>query len=154
MKKLLLASAAVIVLASCSKKQEETGAITTEETTMTNPDTTTTTVVTPVDSATAVTEATTATTADQTNTTKSTTGEVYKYTSDDSKTNFSVIYDAEKGTAAVKNETTGKTYDMKNAVSGSGAKFEDKDGNFFWTHQGEFTFGKGEKDLIKGKEVK
>lgn len=41
---------------------------------------------------------------DQTKTTKTTTGEVYKYTSDDSKTNFSVIYDAEKGTAAVKNE--------------------------------------------------
>lgn len=33
-------------------------------------------------------------------------------------------------------------------------KVETEDGNFFWTHQGEFTFGKGEKDLIKGKEVK
>lgn len=153
MKKIVFAAALALVAVSCNKK-EETGAITTQETSTSTPETSTTTTVTPVDSATAVTETTTASTTDKTTTTKTTTGEVIKYKSEDGKTTFSVIFDAEKGTAAVKNESSGKTYDMKSAVSGSGSKYQDKDGNFFWTHQGEFTFGKGDKDEIKGKEVK
>ena len=44
------------------------------------------------------------------------------------KTKFSAIFDADNGTAAVKNETTGKTYDMKSTPSADGAKYTDKDG--------------------------
>lgn len=152
-KKLFFAAALALVAMSCSKKNE-TGSITTEETTTSNPETTINTTVTPVDSATSLKETQSVTTADQTTTTKTTTGEVYHYISNDGKTKFSAIYDPEKGTAAVKNETTGQTYDMKSVVSGSGSKFEDADKNFWWTHQGEFNFGKGDKDLILGKEVK
>ena len=151
-KKLFFAAAIALVAVSCSKKEE--GAITTSETETTNPETTVTTTTTPVDSATSVTSTEKVTIADQVTTTKTTTGKVYKFVSNDGKTTFSAIYNNDEGTAAVKNETTGKTYDMKSAVSGSGAKFEDKDGNFFWTHQGEFEFGKGEKTEISGKEVK
>lgn len=154
MKKMFFAAAIALVAMSCNKKTEEAGSITTQETTTSNPETTTSTTVTPVDSATAVTSTTTATTADKTTTTKTTTGEVYHYVSNDGKTKFEAIYDADKGTAAVKNVTTGKTYDMKNVPSGSGSKYQDKDGNFFWTHQGGFDFGKGDKTEISGKEVK
>lgn len=79
--------------------------------------------------------------------------ETIKYVSNDNKTNFTVTYNAGAGTALVKNETTGKTYDMKRAVSGSGAKYEDANGNFFWEHQGEFNFGNGDKTEIQGKPV-
>lgn len=152
-KRILFATAFAVAAVSCTKK-EDTGTITTQETTTSHPETTTSTTVTPVDSATAVISTSKSTTAAQTTTTKTTTGEVFNYVSDDAKTKFSAIYDADKGTAAVKNETTGQTYDMKSAVSGSGSKYADKDGYFFWTHQGEFTFGKGDKDLIHGKKVK
>lgn len=153
-KRILFATAFAVAAVSCTKK-EDTGTITTQETTTSHPETTTSTTVTPVDSATAVISTSkSTTTAEQTTTTKTTTGEVFNYVSDDAKTKFSAIYDADKGTAAVKNETTGQTYDMKSAVSGSGSKYADKDGYFFWTHQGEFTFGKGDKDLIHGKKVK
>lgn len=150
MKKLLFAASFALIAISCEKKQE-TGTITTQNTEITNPETTTTTTVTPVDSTTAIAQTEKVTTADKTVTTKTTTGEVYHYISNDRKTEFSVIFDAEKGTAAVKNETTGKTYDMKTTVSASGAKYQDKDGNFFWEHQGEFIFGKGDQDLVQGK---
>ena len=150
MKKLLFAASFALIATACEKKQE-TGTITTQNTEIANPETTTTTTVTPVDSATAIAHTDKVTTADKTVTTKNTTGEVYHYISNDKKTEFSVIYDAEKGTAAVKNETTGKTYDMKTVVSASGAKYQDKDGNYFWEHQGGFVFGKGNQDLIEGK---
>lgn len=153
MKKLVFAAAIAIVAVSCDKKKEE-GSITTQETTTSTPETSTTTTVAPVDSATAVSETTTSTTTDHTTTTKTTTGEVYNYVSDDGKTKFEAIYDADQGIAAVKNVTTGKTYNMKNVPSGSGSKYQDKVGHFFWTHQGEFTFGRGDKDEIKGKEAK
>lgn len=152
-RKLFFSAALALVAMSCSKKNE-TGSITTEETTTSNPETTINTTVTPIDSATSLKETQSVTTADQTTTTKTTTGEVYRYISNDGKTKFSAIYDPEKGTVALKNETTGQTYDMKSVVSGSGSKYEDADKNFWWTHQGEFNFGKGDKDLILGKEVK
>lgn len=152
MKKQFLFAALIAAAAVSCNKKEETGAITTQETTTATPETTTTTTVTPVDSTTAVAQTQTATTQDKTTTTKTTTGEVETFVSNDGKTTFSVIFDNENQTAAVKNETTGKTYDMKSVTSGSGAKFADKDGNFFWEHQGEFTFGKGDKDEIEGKK--
>lgn len=153
MKKFIMASAIVLAVASCEKKND-TGSITTEQTTTTTPESSTNTTVTPVDSATAVKQTTTATTKDKTTTSKTTTGTVYNYLSDDGKTKFSAIFDADKGTAAVKNETTGKTYDMKSVVSADGAKYADKDGNFFWTHKDEFSFGKNEDTTIYGKKVK
>lgn len=153
MKKMLFAAALVLATVSCDKKKEETGSITTQDT-RTGVETATTTEVTSLDSATSVQQTNTATTTEKTTTTTTTTGEVTYYESHDGKTTFSAIYDADKGTAAVKNETSGKKYDMKIVPSGSGSKYQDKDGNFFWTHQGEFTIGKGDKDEIKGKEVK
>ena len=151
--KLFISALVAVSMMSCSKKND-TGSITTQETKTTNPETTTTTTVTPVDSTTAIKESTTTQTADKTTTTKTTTGEVYHYESNDGKTKFSAIFDADKGTAAVKNETTGTSYDMKSAVSADGAKYQDKDGNFFWTHKKEFDFGKGDNITISGKEVK
>ncbi len=76
------------------------------------------------------------------------------FISKDGKTKFSAIYDADKGTVVVKNETTGKTYNMTNAKSADGARFEDKDGNSFWTHQNEFYFGTNDKITIEGTEIK
>ncbi len=150
MKKMLFAASFALIAIACEKKQE-TGSITTQSTEIANPVTTTTTTITPIDSAAVIAQTEKVTTADKTVTTKTTTGEVYHYISNDKKTEFSVIYDSENGRAAVKNETTGKTYDMKNVVSGSGAKYQDKDGNYFWEHQGGFVFGKGDNDLIEGK---
>lgn len=152
MKKFILASAVVLTVVSCNKKEE--GSITTQETTTTNPETSTSTTVTPIDSTTAVKETTTATSKEQTTTTKTTTGEVYHYVSHDGKTKFSAIYDADKGTAAIKNETSGKTYEMKNVPSGSGAKYADSEGYYFWEHQGEFYFGKDDQELVTGVKSK
>ncbi|AZI21012.1 MliC family protein [Chryseobacterium taklimakanense] len=125
-RKLFFAAALALVAMSCSKKNE-TGSITTEETTTSNPETTINTTVTPIDSATSLKETQSVTTADQTTTTKTTTGEVYRYISNDGKTKFRAIYEPEKGTVVLKNETTGQTYNMKSVVSGSGSKYEDAD---------------------------
>lgn len=83
-----------------------------------------------------------------------TNGEIFHYISNDGKTKFSATAEKADGTITVRNETTGKTYTMKSVPSGSGSKSEDIDGNYFWTHQGNFYFGKGDTTLIEGKAVR
>ena len=73
------------------------------------------------------------------------------YISNDGKTTFSVDFDSKNGTAVVKNETDGKSYTMKQTESASGEKFVDADGYYFIGHQGDFYFGKDDKDIVTGK---
>ncbi|AZI32181.1 MliC family protein [Kaistella carnis] len=73
------------------------------------------------------------------------------YVSNDGKTTFTLTPDTGNGTVVVKNETDGKTYNMKQEVSGSGEKYVDENGYYFIGHQGEFYFGKDGKDLVTGK---
>lgn len=80
--------------------------------------------------------------------------ETIAYLSEDGKTEFSVVYDADRGLASVTNVTTGETYQMKNVVSASGAKFQDDNGYYFWSSKDGFLFGKDDKDLVKGQEKK
>lgn len=77
-----------------------------------------------------------------------------QYISTDGKTKFLVTYTPDTSAALVVNQTTGESYNMRPAVTASGSRLEDEKGNYFVTHQGNFYFGKDEKDLIKGKEVK
>lgn len=129
MKKVFLAAFAIALVAvSCEKKEEVT--------------TTETTIVTPVDSTASPVEQTTTTTVVET---------PVKYESNDGKTTFSVVFDAEAGTAVVTNETTGKVYNMKSVVTASGSRYEDADKNFFQEHQGGFQFGQGETTQVEGK---
>ena len=72
------------------------------------------------------------------------------YISKDGKTTFSVEFDSTNGTAVVKNETDGKSYKMKQTESASGEKFVDEDGYYFTGHQGDFYFGKDDKDIVTG----
>lgn len=153
MKKLFVASAIVLLVASCTKKNEEITASTTtvvpsDNTTATNPpmldsssrsESNATTSVSTTPSPTAAT----ASTEKHTN-----------YTSEDGKTKFSVRYDEAHATAMVKNETTGKSYEMKSVMSADGSKYADKDGNYFWTSKEGFLFGHGETIDIRGKEIK
>lgn len=75
---------------------------------------------------------------------------VTSYASNDGKTVFTLSTNGEQAT--LKNETTGQEYQMKSAMSASGAKYEDAEGRFFWTHQRTFSFGKGEDNEIEGVE--
>lgn len=132
MKKAFLAAFAIALVAvSCEKKEETVTETTVEETTP----------VTTVDTTSVATTEPTAAVATNT----------IKYESTDGKTTFNVVYDANAGTAVVTNETTGTVYNMKSAVSGSGARYEDADKNFFQEHQGGFQFGQGETTQVEGK---
>ncbi|QOR73173.1 MliC family protein [Cruoricaptor ignavus] len=123
MKNFIMALAAAVALASCAKKESES--MTTE------------TGSAPVTE----TQAAPAATYEM------------AYQSEDGRTRFHAVYNPDQGTARVTNEAEGKTYEMQTAQSASGAKFTDKEGYFFWTHQGEFEFGKGEETLVKGREI-
>ena len=79
------------------------------------------------------------------------TGNTFNYVSTDGKTNFTLTHDAANGNVVVKNETDGKTYNMKETTSASGEKYIDADGYYFIGHQGDFYFGKDDKDIVTGK---
>lgn len=70
------------------------------------------------------------------------------YVSEDGTREFEVVFGED--TATVKDVTNNVTYEMTIAVSASGAKYEDAEGNFFWTKGEEFTFGKGEENICMG----
>lgn len=76
------------------------------------------------------------------------------YVSEDGKTKFVVTYTPDTSAALVTNQTTGESYNMKPASTASGSRLEDGKGNYFESHQGEFSFGKNGKDIVKGKETK
>ncbi len=139
MKKFLLVASIALIATACTKK-EETSATTTENTEVTTPDTTSTNTVTPMDSATAGSA-----------TENNTAVEVINYVSNDGKTTFSGSYDVQNESLALKNETTGETYDMKRVPGASGGQYKDAKGYTFTEHQGKFYFGKDGKDLITGE---
>lgn len=136
-KKFLVAAVLATFTIACSKKAETTDSATTVDSTATE---------TVVDSSNAPAKDSAAVAATAT--------ETATYVSNDGKTTFTATFNAEEGTAVVKNETTGETYNMKSAVSADGAKFADDKGNFFWTHKDGFDFGKDDKTTITGKEKK
>ncbi len=78
-------------------------------------------------------------------------GKTFNYVSTDGKTTFSLTHDAANGDVVVKNETEAKTYHMKQTQSASGEKYVDEDGYYFIGHQGDFYFGKDDKDIVTGK---
>ncbi|WP_027377255.1 MliC family protein [Kaistella palustris] len=129
---LLPAVALSLTLASCSKEKTETTAMDSSVDSMAMPAQDSTIVAAP--------EADTMQT-----------GNTFNYVSNDGKTKFTLTHDAANGTVVVKNETDGKTYNMKQEVSGSGEKYVDENGYYFIGHQGEFYFGKDDKDLVTGK---
>ena len=138
MKKLVVAALLTILVTACTKKEENT----------INSGTSTT------DSTIVIDQTTVTEDSSRVISTDSITAKNFRYQSDDARTNFSVTYSADGSTAEVKNETTGETYSMKSAVSASGAKYENESGYYFWEHQGEFSFGRGENDLISGKVLR
>ncbi|NAW51221.1 hypothetical protein GNY06_07475 [Elizabethkingia argentiflava] len=51
----------------------------------------------------------------------------------------------------IRNENDGRVYDMKLVPTASGDKYEDKEGNYFWTKEDDFMFGKGDNVVAEGK---
>lgn len=138
--KILVIAAGFLAAVSCSKKDEtQIATSATDSTTVTADHTVTVTDSAAISPTVVASDSSTVT---------------EKYVSDDGKTEFTAVFNPAESKAVVTNKTTGTVYHMTSAVSGSGAKFTDKDGNFFWEHQGEFTFGKDGKDQIQGKVSK
>lgn len=76
------------------------------------------------------------------------------YISKDKEYNFRVISKDEEGKPAkilLRNEISGRIYDMERVISASGEKYQDADGNYFWIKGDDFTFGKADKEIIEGK---
>lgn len=121
-----------LAVASCSKEKTES----------TSMDATTDSMALPVQDSTMV--GTTAMDSTQA-------GKTFNYVSMDGKTTFTLTHDAANGDVVVKNETDGKTYHMKQTQSASGEKYVDEDGYYFIGHQGDFYFGKDDKDIVTGK---
>lgn len=133
MKKVLLGIAAIaIIVAACNSKKEKTD---TEEITRTD-----STAVTPKDS--------TATTSkvDVDN-------DGALYISSDEEYRFRIISretDSKPAKILLRNETSGRIYDMERVISASGEKYQDADGNYLWIKGDDFTFGKADKIVAEG----
>lgn len=73
------------------------------------------------------------------------------FISNDSTYRFRAIYRNEAESLLLEDETHGKAYILKQAGAASGAKYEDNQGNFFWSKGSEFMWGKGEEIVTMGK---
>jgi hypothetical protein len=80
--------------------------------------------------------------------------DVLNYESTDGKQHFEVSFmDEARDSMKLVNVEESVFYLMKHAVSADGAKWEDENGNYFWTKGEEFYFGQGDKQLCEGHLV-
>ena len=72
----------------------------------------------------------------------------------DGKQHFELTVTGEnRETATLKDVEGNVVYDMKNAQSADGVKWESEDGHSFWTKGDTFTFFEGDKQLCEGALV-
>lgn len=80
--------------------------------------------------------------------------EVFNYATADGKQHFELTVTGENRENATLKDIEGNVvYEMKNAVSADGAKWENEEGVYFWTKGDAFYFGKGEEQLCEGTLV-
>ena len=81
--------------------------------------------------------------------------EVFNYATADGKQHFELTVTGEnRETATLKDIEGNVVYELKNAVSADGAKWESEEGVYFWTKgDASFYFGRGEEQLCEGALV-
>ena len=80
--------------------------------------------------------------------------EVFNYATADGKQHFELTVTGENRESATLKDVEGNAvYDMKNALSADGVKWESEDGHYFWTKGDNFYFGEGDKQLCEGALV-
>ena len=80
--------------------------------------------------------------------------EVFNYATADGKQHFELTVTGENRENATLKDIEGNVvYELKNAVSADGAKWENEEGYYFWTKGDAFYFGKGEEQLCEGALV-
>ena len=73
------------------------------------------------------------------------------YVSTDGKYTFSVLEKKGDDRMILKDETTGKVYQLTVSPSASGVKYSSDDDYFFWTKGKDFMWGKGDSLYTSGK---
>lgn len=73
------------------------------------------------------------------------------FISNDSTFRFRAIYRKQTESMLLEDETHERAYILKHVRTASGAKYEDIDGNFFWSKGTEFMWGKGDEIIARGK---
>ncbi|CAI9686027.1 MliC family protein [Elizabethkingia anophelis] len=75
------------------------------------------------------------------------------YISSDEQYHFRIISKQEDSKPAkilLRNDISGRIYDMERVISASGEKYQDVDGNYFWLKGDNFSFGKADKVVAEG----
>ncbi|MDV3824475.1 hypothetical protein CMU07_17205 [Elizabethkingia anophelis] len=75
------------------------------------------------------------------------------YISSDEQYHFRIISKQEDSKPAkilLRNDISGRIYDMERVISAGGEKYQDVDGNYFWLKGDNFSFGKADKVVAEG----
>ncbi|OPC38117.1 MliC family protein [Elizabethkingia miricola] len=75
------------------------------------------------------------------------------YISSDDQYHFRIISkqdDSKPAKILLRNDISGRIYDMERVISASGEKYQDADGNYFWLKGDDFSFGKADKVVAEG----
>lgn len=75
------------------------------------------------------------------------------YISSDEQYHFRIISKQDESKPAkilLRNDISGRIYDMERVISASGEKYQDVDGNYFWLKGDNFSFGKADKLVAEG----
>ncbi|MCT3661691.1 hypothetical protein HZR00_04070 [Elizabethkingia anophelis] len=75
------------------------------------------------------------------------------YISSDEQYHFRIISKQDESKPAkilLRNDISGRIYDMERVISASGEKYQDVDGNYFWLKGYNFSFGKADKVVAEG----
>ncbi|ATC38040.1 MliC family protein [Elizabethkingia anophelis] len=75
------------------------------------------------------------------------------YISSDEQYHFRIISKQDESKPAkilLRNDISGRIYDMERVISASGEKYQDVDGNYFWLKGDNFSFGKADKVVAEG----
>ncbi|QQM27386.1 MliC family protein [Elizabethkingia sp. M8] len=75
------------------------------------------------------------------------------YISSDEQYHFRIISKQDESKPAkilLRNDISGRIYDMERVISASGEKYQDVDGNYFWLKGDNFSFGKADKVVTEG----
>ncbi|KUY29765.1 hypothetical protein [Elizabethkingia ursingii] len=75
------------------------------------------------------------------------------YISSDEQYHFRIISkqdDSKPAKILLRNDISGRIYDMERVISASGEKYQDADGNYFWLKEDDFSFGKADKVVAEG----
>ncbi|MCL1033674.1 MliC family protein [Elizabethkingia anophelis] len=75
------------------------------------------------------------------------------YISSNEQYHFRIISKQDESKPAkilLRNDISGRIYDMERVISASGEKYQDVDGNYFWLKGDNFSFGKADKVVAEG----